>query len=143
MAPYLTATELEVRLASRFGITAEVTDGDADIASDELDASGPFVGERQAGGQVRAFPRTLNPDGTDNASAEVPPAVLDWVTLRAYALSVDEEPAVKSESIMDSTTVYAEPRRSQTERRMERLLAPYRASQGLAGTITVSSSMVD
>lgn len=140
MAPYLTNTLIATRLTSRFAVTATITVGDADIASDDLDSSGPFIGERQADGQERAFPRSISPDGTDNTNPAIPDAILDWVALRAYQLSTDEDPPVQSEAVIDRSLTFTSPKISQTEKRKERLLDPYLANAGGFSTIGVTST---
>lgn len=127
MAPYLTASEIEDRLDLRFAISTTIQEGDADIASDELDAMGPFIGYKQDSEQERYFPRTINPDGTENTDTDPPPAVLDWIALFAYHTTTPSEatPGIMSESIGNTSRSYASPKISQTERRMERLLQPY------------------
>jgi hypothetical protein len=122
---YLSASEIEDRLDLRFGITATIQEGDADIASDELDAMGPFIGYKLDSEQERAFPRTINPDGTENTDEDPPAAILDWIALAAYHTTTEETPGITSESIGSTSRSYASPKVSQTERRMERLLEPY------------------
>jgi hypothetical protein len=147
VAPYLTAAGIASRLALRFPNTfptaPAIDAADADISSDDLDASGPFIGEKQVDGQAKQFPRSVNPDGTANADPAIPAAVLDWVALRAYQLSSDEGPAVKSESVLDASVTYSKPATSQTEKRMGRLLAPYLAASSFAGTITAGSGFTE
>jgi hypothetical protein len=135
---YLTTDQAEARLEDRFSITATVTEGDLDAASYALDASGPFIGERLDSTQELAFPRNLNPDGTLNTDEDAPSRILDWVALKAYQLSVNEDPLVTSESIGMASKTYATPKGSQTDRRMEALLSVY-LDQG-ASTTTVGSS---
>jgi hypothetical protein len=140
VAPYLTSTEITTRLSGRFAVTATITAGDAEIASDDLDGAGPFIGAKQASDQPRQFPRTLNPDGTENTSTVAPTAVLDWIALRAHQLSSDEGPAIKSHSVIDESITYASPKTSQTEKRMARLLVPYQRTGAFSSTLTVASS---
>lgn len=137
---YLTSTQIQTRLTSRFELSATVNEGDADIASADLDASGPFVGAKQDEAQEEQFPRNTNPDGTANTSTTVPEPVLDWVALRAYELASDEDPAIQSEGISDLRVTYASPRISQTQRRMENLLRPYLADVPGLSSIEVASS---
>jgi hypothetical protein len=115
---YLTADQIIDRLEDRFGLTAEVLDGDAAIASADLDKL-PFVGVKTDSTQAHEFPRY--------PETEVPDAILDWVALRAYQLSVDDEAAVQSESAGKVSVSYFRAKRSQTERRMEALVGPYRS----------------
>lgn len=140
MAPYLSSMDIAARLLSRFGIATTIAVADADIASDELDAQGPFIGEKLVTAQARQFPRNQNPDGSINASATVPWQILDWVALRAYQLSVDEGPAVRSEGAGGVSVSYYNPKISQTEKRMEPLLPPYLANIGGFWTIGVAST---
>lgn len=119
MAPYLTADEIIDRLEERFGYQeAEILDGDADAASDDLDSMGPFLGLKAVSTQEREFPRY--------GTAAVPPRVLDWIALRAYQLATDDEAPVSSESAGRVSVSYFRPKLSQAERRMRNLLAPYR-----------------
>lgn len=117
MAPYLTATQINTRLYDRFGITATVTDADAEIASAELDSLAPFKGEKADPDQERQFPR-----GDD---AAVPEPILDAVALLAYQAVEDEGPAIQSESVLDQSITYASPKVTQTSRRVLALVAPY------------------
>lgn len=137
---YLTSTQIQTRLTSRFELTATVSEGDADIASASLDASGPFIGAKLDEVQEGQFPRDTKPDGTASTSTAVPESVLDWVALRAYQLATDEESAIQSESISDWRATYAAPKVSQTERRMENLLRPYLADLPGLSSIEVASS---
>ncbi len=124
MTPYLTADEIIDRLSDRFGIEAEILDGDAEIASDELDSMSPFIGARAEESQERDWPRYLRL-WEDPGTPEMPDAVLDWVALKAYSLSIEHEPGVRSEGAGRVSVSYSEPKRSQLERRMSRLLDPY------------------
>ena len=128
MTPYLTKTEAEARLRDRYGVTASLFPGDLDVASDELDEAGPFVGRKTAPNQEREWPRTGNLNegvrGILNPTV-IPEAVLDWVALRALQLSTDEEPPVKSEGAGGVSVSYATAKLSQTSKRMEGLLRPY------------------
>lgn len=124
MAAYLSDTEAAARLQDRYNITAAPVLGDLEAASGELDAS-PLVGWRYDLNQEREFPRSVTLAG--DVEGEVPEAVLDWVALRAYQLLEDESPAVQSEGARGVNVSYAEPKLSQTEKRMKRLLAPYLA----------------
>jgi hypothetical protein len=114
---YFETTEAAVqRLSQRFGIeNAVLTAGDLEVASDELDANAPFVGTRPEG-QHRQFPR--------EGEEEVPPAVLDWVALRALQLSSDEEPAVKHERAGRVGVTYLHGKVSQNERRARARIVP-------------------
>lgn len=130
---YLGAIEIEDRLDSRFGISTTIQDGDADIASDELDAKGPFIGYKQDSEQERAFPRTINPDGTENTDTDPPSVVLDWVALRGYLISTEETPGITSESIGSTSRSYITPRVSQAQDRLarvERALQKYQLKVG-------------
>jgi hypothetical protein len=138
VASYETNEQMQTRLSQRFGITAEITVGDADIASNDVDSLGPFIGSRLADDQERQFPRNVNPDGSTNAVTDPPEAVLDWVALRAYQLSNDEDPAIKSETVGRASVVYLRGKLSRIERRMSGLLTPYLISG--FGTIEVAST---
>ena len=130
---YLTGIECEIRLGDRFNLEYEVTDGDAEIASQELDAMGPFIGSKLDSEQENAFPRSINPDGTENVSEDPPAVILDLVALSAYRLAADDAPALSSRSVQDLSESYAVPRQSQAERRMAGLagsLSPYLLRSG-------------
>lgn len=128
--PYLTGAEIATHLAARFPDLAEVTvgDGDAEIASAELDGSGPFIGSRLSDDQELAFPRDTKPNGDENTDETVPAAPLDWVALNAYRITTNDEPGVKSYSRDGVSETFVSPMLSIIERRMERLLSPYLAS---------------
>ncbi len=117
MPSYLTRQQIEDRLLSRFSVDASVSTGDAEIASDELDAMTPFSGYKTDSEQTRQFPR--------NGDTVVPDAVLDWVALQALELADEHEPGVRAEGAGKANVSYSEPKRSQLERRMAGLLAPY------------------
>ena len=117
MPSYLTRQQIEDRLLSRFSVDALVYTGDAEIASDELDAMTPFAGYKTDSEQERQFPR--------NGDTVVPDAVLDWVALKALDLSDEHEPGVSSEGAGRVNVSYSEPKRSQLERRMAGLIDPY------------------
>lgn len=127
MASYLTNTDAQARLSSRFSITATLAPADLDVASDELDSLAPFIGNKQAtdGTQPRQFPRDANPDGTENTDTAVPEAILDAVALLAYQAVEDEGPAIKSESALDKSVQYSTPKTTQTSRRILALVSPY------------------
>lgn len=140
---YLSPDDAAARLWGRYDIQVDLKSGDLYTATYELDSYARFIGERQADDQALAFPRTLNPDGTDNAEITVPDAVLDWVALRAYQLSVNEGPPVKSESVLDQSVTYAFASTSQTAKRMAGLLTPYLAREPGFASIEVASTFVD
>lgn len=131
-APYLTKAQAVTRLSdpdTGYGYTAAeagiITGGDLRAASDELDAMSPFIGARPDDDQVREWPRQLRLRGTPGDPAETPDPVLDWVALKAFELSADEDPAIKSHSVLDESITYAVPAASKTQKRMARLLDPY------------------
>lgn len=136
-APYLTADEAKVRLsdpATGYGFTAEevsgISRGDVMAASSDLDAMGPFVGRRTDPNQEREWPRKFGGDLLEDAPSILnpyvtPDAVLDWVALRAYQLSQDDEAPVSSESAGRAGQSFARPKLSRTERLMASLLDPY------------------
>lgn len=125
---YLTADAIASRLDDRFGIEAEIAPGDAEMASYELDSQGPFIGARQDSEQEMAFPRTLNPNGTENEDTTIPAAVLDWVALCAYRITGGDAPGIVSRSRSGLSESYSRPVVDKNERRMNRLLWPYLAS---------------
>lgn len=121
----MTSLEAELRLSDRYDIDTSLTTGDVDAASGDLDAYA-LVGGKYDVDQDSAFPRSVTIEG--DTAGEVPERALDWVALRAYQLATDEGPAVTSEGAGGVSVSYAAPKLSQTEKRMRRLLAPYRAS---------------
>lgn len=123
--PYLTNTEIAARLLARFGITATVAAADADIATTELDQSGPFIGTKKDATQALAFPRSVNPDGTTNEATAPPDAILDAVALLAYQAASDEGPPVTSESVSGVSVTYAKPAVPLSTRRVQALVSPY------------------
>jgi hypothetical protein len=126
MASYLTAADALTRL-EKYGISgATVTDGDVEAASADLDALGPFIGQRNGGStQALAFPRTLALPG--ETAGATPDRVLDWVALRAYQLTQPDEAPVTEEGILRDRVKYSRARRSCIERLMRSLLKGYRA----------------
>lgn len=131
MASYLTEDQAEERL-ERFRIAGAPSEGDLDIASSELDSMAPFIGTKLVtdGTQALAFPRNENPDGTTSALTDPPDAILDWVALNAYRLSVGDPPAITSRSARGLSESFAYPKSSQNDRRMEYLLEPYLLRMG-------------
>jgi hypothetical protein len=128
MSYFLDTDEAEARLQSRYGIEdAGLTAGDLDIAASNLDSRAPFVGEKTHPDQLHQFPRKGIVSGEDD---HVPEEVLDWVALRAYQLATDDKPAVSSERADEVSVTYRFPKRSQTEKRMARLLTPYLRRHG-------------
>lgn len=121
-APYLDPAAAASRL-SGFGITAEVSERELMVASDQLDALAPFAGSKPYG-QERQFPRA----GED----AVPDAVLDWVALRAYELSSEEEPPVTSERAGSVSRNYGRAKISRTARLRYGLLDRYLLRTGIA-----------
>lgn len=84
----------------------------------------PFAGEVALEDQAREFPRVFVA-GESRAEARIPENVEAWVSLRAYQLSSDEEPAVKSEGAGRVSVTYLHGKFSQTEKRMAGLLDGY------------------
>lgn len=132
MAAYLTADNAATHLYERFGVTTELYDADLEIASDEVDRSGPFIGERYApvATQPRAFPRSVNPDGSTVTGSTVPDGVLDAVVCLAYALKRGETLGVTSESTLDRSLTYPSPLQSRWILRAKMALDPYRRQYG-------------
>lgn len=136
--PYLTKQQAVARLVDAdtgFGISAEVADqitgGDLRLASDELDDMGPFKGSPLSESQDREWPRAGGfGSGIRGIFSGTPQSILDWVALRAFQLATEDEPAVSSEGAGGVSVSYALPKRSQLERRMERLLSPYLLKTG-------------
>lgn len=125
-AAYLTAADAELRLA-RYNITATPSLAELEVASDDLDLMGGFVGEKLVETQHREFPRDV--DVQDDPAGAVPPRVLDWVALKAYRYTLDDDTNHSSERI-DSINVAYNTRSgkvSREKRLMRNLLRPYRA----------------
>lgn len=125
-AAYLTPTEAEARL-TRHKIVGSPSQADLEIASDDLDGLGRFVGEKLNPAQHREFPRTTTVQ--DDVAGSVPPRVLDWVALRAHQHSEDDEPPVLSERISSIGVSYARGKVSRTSRLMANLLRFYRTGR--------------
>lgn len=128
-AAYLTAADAQQRL-SRYNIVGSPSQADLEIASDDLDLSGSFVGDRLDPVQHREFPRSATVRG--DVAGAVPERVLDWVALRAYQHSEDDEPPVLSERVSSIGVSYARGKRSRPERLMANLLRSYRAGRRTA-----------
>jgi hypothetical protein len=128
-APYLNTTDAAARLSERWGITATPTAAELELASDAVDASGPFIGGRYADEQGRAFPRSETlPADTEGA---VPERVLDATVLLAYAEVQEQEMVpIKSESVLDHSITFATPVLPAEVRRADALLAPYQRKAG-------------
>ncbi len=127
MSSYLTREQAEDRLLSRFGVDASLSEGDVDLASDEVDAMGPFMGDRLEAGQARAFPRTWLRPGDE--AGVVPEAVLDAVCLLAKTAGEDDTP-VQSERVMSASQTFAVGRVPREKKRAEMLLKPYKTPAG-------------
>lgn len=110
---YLTATEAEARLQTRYNITAELTEGDVEAGESALEELAPFE-------------TPLDQYDT------LPNALLDYVALYAYILATDELPGIQSENVGGTSSTYATPRQSQAAHRMDRLVAPYLQRRGIA-----------
>ncbi len=143
MPSYLTKAQAEDRLLARYGIDTTLGTGDVDAASDELDASGPFISQKKDSAQARAFPRSLLLDGTDNTAGTVPDAVLDAVALLAYHAASNEGPAVTAESMDGVSATYATPAEPLAFRRVRALLSPYFLKVGRRAGERVYSSRED
>ena len=129
--PYLTAQAAESRLYATYRIEGELSTGDVLAATLELDRyAGPFIGERYDSEQELAFPRSVEPDGTATTSEDAPDAVLDWVALRAYELSREDEPPVTSRGLIRASVTYGRAAIPRTTRLMESLLNPYQLKVG-------------
>ena len=124
MPAYLTVTDAQNRLSTRFDIPATLLAGDVDAASYELDSRGPFVGAKYLTAQTLQFPRSVTIPG--DTAGVVPERILDWVALRAFQLSTQDTPGVLGEGVSDDRVRYARPKRSRAERLMRSLLSPYR-----------------
>ena len=130
--PYLTVDAAEAILEDTYAITdIALSDGDMLAASLELDRyEGPFIGARYVYDQERAFPRSVEPDGTATDSEEPPSEVLHWVALRAYELSREDEPPVTSRGLIGASVTYGRAAIPRTTRLMESLLSPYQLKVG-------------
>jgi hypothetical protein len=126
---YLTTSQAATRLAS-YGITASVSAGDLIVASEELDALGPWISQKKESNQGPAFPRSLLLDGTENTEGIVPEVILDAVALLAYHIGTDEDPAITSESILDRSVTYSIPKENIHTRRITALIRPYQLRVG-------------
>ncbi len=126
ISPYLTTTDAQNRLSTRFDIgSPALTSGDVDSASDDLDLMGPFVGVKDGPGtQNRQFPRSVTLAG--DTAGVVPDRILDWVALRAYQLATEDRPAIVSEGVLADRVKYARPKKGRVERLMASLLKPYK-----------------
>ena len=125
-AAYLTTEQATARLTD-YEIQAAPSQAELRIASDDLDLEGPFVADRFDPAQMREFPRSETV--RDDVAGSVPALVLDWVALRAYALSEDDEAPVLSERVSSISVSYARPKKGRVERLMANLLRPYRAGR--------------
>lgn len=103
---YLTPEAAAARLTA-IGIASTPTAPLLTLASDEVDAAGPFIGGKTVFDQPRQFPRF--PDTT------VPDAVLDYVALRAAELSIEPEAPVTSEGAGGVSVSYATPKKSRLQ----------------------------
>lgn len=137
---YLTLSDAEMRLFTYWQISdAALTGGDIATASDEIDALGPFIGTRRGGAaQLREFPRSVTPAGTQEGEA-VPDAILNAVARLAYHIAEDADPAVTGESQLDRSVTYANPKPAPDVAAVYALVRPYlrksggKASLGLTG----------
>lgn len=130
-AAYLTPTEAVTRL-SNYRITAPPNEMELQLASDEIDQRGGWIGLPYDSAQLRAFPRNVTVQ--DDVAGATPSRVLDWVALRAYQLSEDDEPDVASEKVDTISQSYAKPKKSRVSRLMKPLLKPYR----YAGSVRIT-----
>ncbi len=124
MSSYLTRQQAEDRLLSRFGVDASVTEGDVALASEQVDAMGPFTGSRLEAGQARAFPRSWLRPGDE--AGVVPESVLDAACLLAGAEADGEDDTpVTSESVAQVSRSYAVGKVSTSRKRAAMLVKPY------------------
>lgn len=124
-APYLTASETTARLSTRFNLNLIATPAMCEVASDALDLKAPFVGNKLLSTQHREFPRDTNVQ--DDPPGQVPPRILDWVALRCYQLSNEDDAPIIREQLDTLAVQYARGKRSRVERIMRDLLRHYRA----------------
>ncbi|MDP9474440.1 MAG: hypothetical protein M3R38_01855 [Actinomycetota bacterium] len=134
MPSYLSGADASARIAARFGLTGfAIPDGYAEMASDEVDGAGPFVGQTYAEPQALAFPRTYR--APRDAAGVVPEAVLDYVALRAAQLSQPSPSApIQSHSVGDVSRTYASPKRERLDvlvSQARRGFAKYRRKTGV------------
>ncbi|MDP9478351.1 MAG: hypothetical protein M3R38_22165 [Actinomycetota bacterium] len=113
--PYLTAAQAAARLTDRFALSDHaLADAYVAIASDEVDAEGPFSGLTYSPIQGREFPRTHVALGDE--VGVVPDAVLDFVALRAAHLSQPSPAApIQSHSVGEVSRTYASPKRERLD----------------------------
>lgn len=124
-AAYLTTEAATARLA-RYGVDSAPPAAILEIASDDLDLKGPFLGETIEPVQYREFPRT--PSIQDDPVGEVPGRILDWVALRAHQLVEEDDAPILSERVSSIGVGYGgSGKRSQHYRLMKNLLRLYRA----------------
>ena len=122
-ASYLTTAQATARLA-RYSIESSPPVAYLEVASDDLDLKGPFVGEPVEEVQYRAFPRT--PAIRDDVAGTVPNNILDWVALRAYQLTEDDDAPALVEKVDKLAAEYSRGKKSTQARLMKNLLRLYR-----------------
>lgn len=128
-AAYITKTEATELLAG-MSITANLTDVELELASDDLDLQGPFVGQVYSISQLREFPRdTLV---RDDVEGQTPLAIKRWVALTAYQLAEEDDPNVTAEKVDDiSETFHGAGKRSRERRLKKTLLKPYKGHRSV------------
>ena len=123
-AAYLTPTQVRDRLAA-FDIVSTPPAGMCAIASDDLDGKGGFIGFKLVETQHREFPRDITVQ--DDTPGAVPERILDWVALRAYQLTEDDDAPVIIESVDKLMVRYGgKGKKSTHSRLMRNLLRFYR-----------------
>lgn len=128
-AAYLTPQDATTRLA-KYGIVSTPAQAFLDVASDDLDTKYHYVGERYDDEQLREFPRSVTI--RDDVEGEVPSNVLDWVALRAYALTEEDDPPIYTEALDGIMIKYGgHGKRSQHHKLMRNLLRFYRSRGGI------------
>jgi hypothetical protein len=100
------------------------------LASDAVDAMGPYIGRRYSDTQERAFPRSITlPGDTEGA---VPERVLDAVVeLARSEQSGEDDTPITSHSVLDESVTYAVPKTPKSVRRVGALLSPYWLKVGM------------
>lgn len=119
---YLSAEEVKTRLQARYSVpaadVAALGEGDALVASEAFDALAPFEPE---------VAMSLDEDPTGGT---LPDALKDWIALKALTIVQDDSAPVISEGAGRSSTTFAAPDLTRTQKRMRELITPYLRRKG-------------
>lgn len=127
-AAYLTPEQAQTRLAAH-GFDLLPLAAVVSIASDDLDLKTPFIGKKlDPATQHRQFPRDTTVQ--DDVAGTVPSRVLDWVALRAYQLTKQDDAPIIIEQVNKLSVRYEKGKRSNVARLMDNKLRPYKPHQG-------------